>query len=225
MGTSLFSKPSLIIMPFVPSVPKPPANVAAAGHNSSASVAWTAVPAYLNGGFPIVTYHVDVEIENQIERSITVPAAQTSVLITGLTNGVTYTFVVVATNQVGDSLPSLPSNTVTPSAPAPPLPPPAPAVANLAVSISGPTTLSPNATAGYEILITNNGSSAVPQAIITDAFTAAVRRLHRQLQVRGHARVQHQFRLRRQHRLRFPRPARVPLQLLCLRRRALLISN
>ena len=91
-------------------MPKSPTNIAAAGHDSSASVSWTGVPAYLNGGFPIIVYHVDVEIENQIERSITVPAAQTSVLITGLTNGVTYTFVVVATNQVGDSLPSLPSN-------------------------------------------------------------------------------------------------------------------
>jgi hypothetical protein len=173
VGTSLFSKPSLIIMPFAPSVPKPATNVAAAGHDSSASIAWTGVPDYLNGGFPIITYHVDVEIQNQIERSITVPAAQTSVLITGLTNGVTYTFVVVATNQVGDSLPSLPSNAVTPSAPAPPLPPPAPAVANLAVSISGPTSLPANSNAGYAILVTNNGSAAVPQVIVTDAFAAS----------------------------------------------------
>lgn len=173
VGTSLFSKPSLIIMPFAPSVPKPVTNVAAAGHDSSASVSWTGVPAYLNGGFPILTYHVDVEIQNQIERSITVPAAQTSVLITGLTNGVAYTFVVVATNQVGDSLPSLPSNAVTPSAPAPPLPPPTPAVANLAISINGPTSLPANSNAGYEILVTNNGSAAVPQVIVTDAFAAS----------------------------------------------------
>ena len=173
VGTSLWSKPSLIIMPFAPSVPKSPTNVAAGGHDSSASVAWTGVPDYLNGGFPIVTYRVDVEIENQIDHSVTVPAAQTSVLITGLTNGVTYTFVVVATNQVGDSLPSLPSNSVTPSAPAPPLPPPAPAVANLAVSISGPSTLLANSNAGYAILITNKGTAAVPQVIVTDAFAAS----------------------------------------------------
>jgi len=173
MGTSLYSKPSLIIMPFAPSVPKSPTNVAAAGHDSSASVAWTGVPAYLNGGFPIVTYHIDIEVQNQIERSITVPAAQTSVLITGLTNGVTYTFVVEATNQVGDSLPSLPSNAVTPSAPAPPLPPPAPAVANLAVSISGPNALPANSNAGYAILVTNNSSTAIPQVIVTDAFAVS----------------------------------------------------
>ena len=54
VGTSLFSKPSLIIMPFAPTVPKPVTNVAAAGHDSSASVSWTAIPDYLNGGFPIV---------------------------------------------------------------------------------------------------------------------------------------------------------------------------
>jgi len=173
VGTSLFSKPSLIIKPFAPTVPKPVTNVAAARHDSSASVSWTAVPDYLNGGFPIVTYHVDVEIQNQIERSITVPAAQTSVLITGLTNGVTYTFVVVATNQVGDSLPSLPSNAVTPASPAPPLPPPAPTVADLAISISGPTSLLANSNAGYSILVTNNGSTAVPQVTVTDAFAAS----------------------------------------------------
>jgi len=170
VGTSQFSKPSLIIMPFAPTAPKPPANVAAAAHDSSASVAWTAVPDYLNGGLPIIIYRVDVEIENQIERSITVPAAQTSVLISGLTNGVTYTFVVVATNQVGDSLPSLPSNAISPSAPASPA---APAVANLAISISGPNALPANSTAGYEILVTNNGSAAVPQVIVTDAFAAS----------------------------------------------------
>ncbi|HEY1525984.1 MAG TPA: fibronectin type III domain-containing protein [Candidatus Angelobacter sp.] len=170
LGTSLFSKPSLIIIPFAPAVPKSPTNVAAAGHDSSASVAWTAVPAYQNGGFPIVTYHVDVEIENQIERSITVPAAQTSILITGLTNGVTYTFVVVATNQVGDSLPSLPSNSVTPLGSVSPAPP---AVANLAVSISGPSALPVNSNAGYEIVVTNNGTTAVPQVIVTDAFAAS----------------------------------------------------
>jgi len=170
MGTSLFSKPSLIVMPFAPSAPKSPTNVAAAGHDSSASVSWTGVPDYLNGGFPIIVYHVDIEIEGQISRSVTVPAAQTSVLISGLTNGVTYTFEVVATNQVGESLPSLPSNAVTPAGAAPPVPP---AVANLAVSISGPNALPANSNAGYEILVTNNGITAVPQVIVTDAFAAS----------------------------------------------------
>jgi len=178
VGTSLFSKPSLIIMPFAPSVPKSPTNVAAAGHDSSASVSWTGVPDYQNGGLPITIYRVEIQIEGQISRSVDVPVAQTSVLITGLTNGVTYTFVVRATNALGDSLPSLPSNSVTPAAPAtpaqpaPPSPPAPPAVANLLVTISGPSALPANSTAGYEILVTNNGNAAVSQVIVTDAFAA-----------------------------------------------------
>ena len=144
-GAGLFCKPSLIIMPFAPTVPKPVTTSPRADAVGWLSLMDGLVPDYLNGGFPIVTYHVDVEIENQIERWITVPAAQTSVLITGLTDRCYVSVLsMVATNQVGDSLPSLPSNAVTPSAPAPPLPPPAPAVANLAVSISGPTSLPAN---------------------------------------------------------------------------------
>ncbi|HEY2499485.1 MAG TPA: fibronectin type III domain-containing protein, partial [Candidatus Angelobacter sp.] len=172
-GTSLFSKPSLIIMPFNPTVPKAPTNVAAAGHDSSASVAWTGVPDYLNGGFPIVEYHVEVEIENQTIRTEVVSFPQTSTLVTGLTNGTIYTFVVTAHNVMGDSLPSTPSNAVVPTAPLsppPPVPPPPVASADLAVTISGPNAIPQNSTAGYELLITNNGSAAIPQVIVTDTF-------------------------------------------------------
>ena len=35
-------------------------------------------------------------------------------MVTGLTNGTVYTFTVVATNSVGDSVPSVASNAVTP---------------------------------------------------------------------------------------------------------------
>ncbi len=178
VGTSRFSKPSLIVMPLKPTVPLSPTNVAAAGHDSSATVSWTGVPAYQNGGLPIVIYRVEVQIEGQTSRSVSVDAAQTSVLVTGLTNGITYTFVVKATNSLGDSLPSLPSNAVTPAAPLAPVPPPPPppapsAVANLAISISGPSALPANSIAGYEILVTNNGSAAVSQVIVTDAFAAS----------------------------------------------------
>ena len=175
VGTSLYSKPSAIIMPFAPTVPKSPTNVAAAGHDSSASVSWTGVPDYQNGGLPITIYRVEIQIEGQVSRSVDVPVLQTSVLITGLTNGVTYTFVVLAINAVGNSLPSLPSNSVTPAAPAPPAQPaPAPpAAANLLVTINGPSAVPANSTPGYEILLTNNGNAAVSQVMVTDAFAAS----------------------------------------------------
>jgi hypothetical protein len=96
-----------------------------------------------------------------------VPA--TSTVFTGLTNGTTYTFVVLATNAVGNSANSGQSNAVTPTSPLPPSPA---AAVNVSVSISGPTAVPANSTVGYQILITNHGSTAAPQVNLTDSFSA-----------------------------------------------------
>src|SRR5579871_648250 len=169
VGTSQFSEPSNIIMPLDPTVPKAPTNVVAAGHDSSASLTWNAVPDYLNGGLPIITYHIEIQVEGQTVNSVIVPALETSAFITGLTNGVTYTFVVRATNALGDGDESIPSNAIVPLATTPP---PPPVLANLAVVISGPNSVPANSTVGYEITVTNNGSVAVPRVIVANAFAA-----------------------------------------------------
>lgn len=57
----------------------------------------------------------------------TVPAASLSATVTGLTNGTSYRFSVVAINAAGSSAASALSNAVTPAAPTPPPPPPPPA--------------------------------------------------------------------------------------------------
>lgn len=116
-GTSRFSFPSNLVSPRVPTVPKAPTHVVAAGHDSSADVVWVGTPDYLNGGFPIAVYTVDVQVEGQNSGiTVTVPATTTRTTITGLTNGLAYRFTVRASNQLGDSVPSLPSNIVIPTA-------------------------------------------------------------------------------------------------------------
>src|SRR5207245_7612897 len=79
--------------------------------NASATVSLTA-PAS-DGGSAITSYTVS---SSPSGASATV--AGTSATLTGLTNGTTYTFTVIATNAVGNSAPSLASNSVTPVAPA-----------------------------------------------------------------------------------------------------------
>jgi hypothetical protein len=78
-------------------------------------VSWTA-PA--NGGSPITSYTITPYVGSVAQTPTTItgtpPATQTT--IGGLTNGTAYTFTVTATNAVGPSAPSAPSNVVTPVA-------------------------------------------------------------------------------------------------------------
>jgi len=92
--------------------PGAPTGATASAGNASATVTWTA-PAS-NGGAAITGYTVT-----------SIPGGQTCVWtagpltcnVAGLTNGTPHTFTVTATNSVGTSVPSAPSNSVTPSAP------------------------------------------------------------------------------------------------------------
>ena len=93
------------------SPPGMPMNVSASAGDASAWVSWT-IPID-DGGSPITGYTVT---SSPGGREASVGAAETSATVSGLTNGVTYTFTVVATNAVGDSSPSEPSNPVTPEA-------------------------------------------------------------------------------------------------------------
>ena len=111
-GCSPFSIASAAVTPQVLTVPGAPTGVVASTGNASATIAWTA-PAN-NGGSPITSYTVTA---NPSALTMTVPATQTGVNFTGLTNGTTYSFTVRATNATGSSAPSLPSNAITPISP------------------------------------------------------------------------------------------------------------
>jgi hypothetical protein len=89
-----------------PGVPTSP--VATAGA-SQASVAFTSPTS--NGGSAITGYTV-----TSSPGSFIATGASSPLTVTGLTNGTSYTFTVVATNAVGNSVASVASNAVTPAA-------------------------------------------------------------------------------------------------------------
>jgi hypothetical protein len=89
--------------------PRTPTNVIATAGNAQATVSWTAPTD--TGGSPITGYTVTGDPDG----SCSVAADLTECTITGLSNGIEYTFTVIATNAQGDSPPSTPSNTVVPS--------------------------------------------------------------------------------------------------------------
>ncbi|WP_375479875.1 fibronectin type III domain-containing protein [uncultured Jatrophihabitans sp.] len=90
--------------------PGAPTGVAATAGNASADVAFTA-PA-ITGGAPITGYTV-----RSTPGGVTATGAGSPITVSGLTNGVAYTFTVTAANRVGPGPASAPSGSVTPTAP------------------------------------------------------------------------------------------------------------
>ena len=131
--------------PAPPTVPNAPTAVSAVAGNASASVSFTA-PSN-NGGSAITSYTVTAtDITNSVHGGQTQSGTASPIVITGLTNGDSYTFTVTATNAVGTSVASSPSTAVTPTAapvPPPPTPPTPPTSAFGPNGIDGHLGLSP----------------------------------------------------------------------------------
>ncbi len=89
--------------------PSTPTAVIAVAGNAQATVSFMAPIS--NGGSPITLYTVTSN-----PATITASGPSSPITVSGLSNGTTYNFTVTATNAVGTSLPSAPSNSVTPSA-------------------------------------------------------------------------------------------------------------
>ena len=96
--------------------PAAPSGVSATAGNTAAVVSWTAPS---NGGSAITSYTVTPYVGSAAQTPTTVTGSPpaTSAEVTGLTNGTAYTFTVSATNAVGTSPASSPSNAVTPNVP------------------------------------------------------------------------------------------------------------
>ena len=114
VGAGPASAASNSVTPSAPTAPARPTAVAATPGNASATVTWTA-PA--NDGSPITSYTVTPYVGTTAQPATTITGSPpaSSATIGGLTNGITYTFTVAATNAIGTGAASEASNAVTPS--------------------------------------------------------------------------------------------------------------
>ena len=104
VGEGASSTASNAVIPVT--VPNAPTGVIATPGNRQASITFTLPTS--DGGTPITNYTVTSDPGGYASTSNALP-----IIVTGLTNGTAYTFTVTATNAVGTSSASAPSNSVT----------------------------------------------------------------------------------------------------------------
>ena len=105
IGTSLESELSAAVTPST--VPDAPTALTVAVGNTEATISFT--PPVNDGGSPVTIYTVTAS------NGASTTGTSSPIEMIGLTNGTTYTFTVSATNENGSSVPSEPSNPVTPA--------------------------------------------------------------------------------------------------------------
>jgi hypothetical protein len=93
------------------SVPNPPTNVVATAGDTQATISWTAPTN--NGGSSITSYTVTSSPGGL--TTTTANGNTTTAVVTGLSNGSSYTFTVTAANTAGNSASSSVSNTIIPA--------------------------------------------------------------------------------------------------------------
>ena len=109
-GTGALSDVSNAVTPAA-GAPGTPTNVAATAGINSATVTWTAPEN--DGGSPITGSRIEVRTGTTVVTTATFTDAATSQVVTGLTPGTAYSFVVKAVNNTGAGVASAASNVVT----------------------------------------------------------------------------------------------------------------
>jgi hypothetical protein len=112
VGTGTASAQSNAVIPTSSSVPGAPTGVTAQAKGSGAQLSWTAPTS--SGGSPITGYKITPFIGSVAQTPIVNNTTATTGTVTGLTNGVTYTFRVAAINALGTGAESTASAAVTP---------------------------------------------------------------------------------------------------------------
>jgi len=159
-GTSPFSAPSNSVVPLAVTVPGAPTGVVAQAADSQATVTWA--PPANTGNATITSYTVTAWL-NGVPTAISVTTSNgttTSAVVSGLTNGTTYTFTVHATNIKGSGPESAPSNAVTPTRTL--------GSTDMAVSMTGPSSINSGGNATYSITVSNLGPNFAPQVTVND---------------------------------------------------------
>lgn len=171
VGPSVASAPSAPVVPVSP--PGTPTNVNVVGGDTVAVVSFT--PPVVTGGTPITLYTVTSN-----PGGITATGSTSPITVTGLTNGIGYTFTVTATNSAGTSSVSDPSPSVVPAVPDTTPPTVAIAVSDSILSVGETATVTftfSEAVAGFgtnDVTVPNGTLSALSSADGGITFTATL---------------------------------------------------
>jgi len=155
--------PSLASSPITPiSAPSAPTSVTSVTSGSNMVISWTAAQPQ---GSPVTGYRVTASADNYPDLTCT--SQSLSCTLTGAQLGIVYSVIVVATNAVGDSLPSVPGSAVVAIAPSAPL-----NVIGLAGNTNAIVTWSAPSTLGGIILSSYSATAYTSQGTIAGTCQA-----------------------------------------------------
>ena len=174
-GMGAESSPPVEIAPECPATaPTAPLAVTAAPLCESTNVGWNAPTS--DGGVPVTSYTVYVRNGEQLIATDVVDAGAVSDVVSGLTDGTSYTVTVVATNEVGSSPESSPPVSVTPvCVPTAPLSvTAAPLCESANVGWNAPASDGGSAITSYTVFVRTDGAAQVSDIVGGGTLTDTV---------------------------------------------------